>query len=478
MKVRIQNAEFRMRIALSKRHSFLSFCILTSAFCVSASGQPPTDDPPGRWQLETLSLKGGMQFRGLVQGQTAAEIDFAEIVQPAGKPMYAVVRGVPRGDVERIERLDEAGHDILAARFQRFRHRAVIEAGRLEQVELQPGGEAGDKLQYEGPWFTLASTTDAESGQRCVVRIEQIFRAYRTLLPPRIDHPRPLKVVLYGSLDDYRARLRRLELPLENAAFYSARERTILAGSDLNLFAERLGQVRREHEAAKRTYARLDGEFANSMAALGGDLKAAGFSDDEVAAEIRQRRTTWKSQMETALTANSQQQRANEQRFADVTRQMFSRLYHEAFHAYLDTFIYPQDKHHVPRWLNEGLAQVFETGQLDGDSLRIDAPDRERLARLRADLSSQPLPLAQVLHAQEREFLGPHGNTSSQRHYLYAWGLAYYLAFDEGLLGTSRLDEYVASSAQELDPILRFERLVGQPVADFDRQWRAAMASR
>lgn len=478
MKIRMQNAELRMEQGLSARHGLLSFCILTSAFCISAAAQPSADDPPGRWPLETLVLKGGIEFRGLVQGQTADEIDFAEIVQPAGKPMYAVVRGVPRGEVERIERLDEAAHDLLAARFQRFRHRAVIEAGRLEEVELQSIGEAGDALEYAGPWFTLTSTTDEESVRRCVVRIEQVFRAYRTLLPPRIDQPRPLKVVLYGSLDDYRARLRRLELPLENAAFYSSRERTILAGSDLNLFAERLAQVRREHEAAKHTYARLDGEFAGTMTALSRDLKAAGFTDDEIAAEIRQRRTTWKSQMEAALTANSQQQRVNEQKFADVTRQMFSRLYHEAFHAYFDTFIYPQDKHHVPRWLNEGLAQVFETGQLDGDSLRIDAPDRERLARLKADLASQSLPLAEVLHAQEREFLGPHGNASSQRHYLYAWGLAYYLAFDEGLLGTSRLDEYVASSAEELDPIVRFERLVGQTLSDFERQWRGAMVAR
>jgi hypothetical protein len=474
----MQNAELRMQRGLSARPGLLSFCILTSAFCISAAGQPPADEPPGRWPLETLVLKGGMEFHGLVQGQTADEIDFAEIVQPAGKPMYAVVRGVPRGEVERIERLDEAAHELLAARFQRFRHRAVIEAGRLEQVDLQTSGEAGEAVQYVGPWFTLSSTSDAESIRRCVVRIEQIFRAYRTLLPPRINQTRPLKVVLYGSLDGYRARLRRLELPLENAAFYSARERTILAGSDLNLFAERLAQVRREYEAAKRTYARLDDEFAESMAALGNDLKAAGFSTDEVAAEIRQRRATWKSQMETALTANSQQQRFNEHKFADVTHQMFSRLYHESFHAYLDTFIYPQDKNHVPRWLNEGLAQVFETGQLDGDSLRIDAPERVRLARLKADLSSQPLPLAEVLHAQEREFLGPHGNASSQRHYLYAWGLAYYLAFDHGLLGTRRLDEYVASSAEEADPILRFEKLVGQPLTEFERQWRSVMASR
>jgi hypothetical protein len=264
-------------------------------------------------------------------------------------------------------------------------------------------------------------------------------------------------------------------LSLDNAAFYSPRERTILAGSDLNLFAERLNQVRREHEEVKRNYARLDAEYAKTLSALSADLKAGGFSDDETAAEIRQRKATWKAEMEQILAANAQRQRSNEQKFVEVTQQMFGRLNHEAFHAYLDTFVYPHDSHHVPRWLNEGLAQVFETGQLDGDSLRIDARDRDRLRRLREDLAAGPLPLAQLLTAQEREFLGPHGDTSSQRHYLYAWGLSYYLAFDESLLAASRLDEYVKQGSQRQNPIERFERLINQPLPQFERRWREAM---
>jgi hypothetical protein len=465
------------------------FCILNSAFCVgllpfllvphSLLAQQQPADPPGRWQLETITLEDGQQFHGLVQSQTEDEIDFAEIVQPAGKPMYTVIRGLPRDSVALINRLEGAPRQELAARFDRFRNRAVIEAGRMEEIELRvAGGDESSMRVYAGPWFTLTSTTGDEQTRRCVVRIEQIFRAYRTLLPPRAKEPAPLRVVLYGSLDDYRSRLRRLDLSLDNAAFYSARERTILAGSDLNLFAERLAQVRRGHEELKKTYERLDAEYAKTLATLSGDLKAAGFSDDEAAAEIRQRKATWKAEMEKVLAANAQRERSNEQKFGDVTEQMFARLYHEAFHAYLDAFVYPHDKHHVPRWLNEGLAQVFESGQLDGDSLRIDAPDRDRLVRLKADLARQPLPLAHLLTAQEREFLGPHGDSSSQRHYLYAWGLAWYLAFDENLLATSRLDDYVAPSAQELEPIARFERLVGGSLPEFERKWREAVGSR
>jgi hypothetical protein len=425
-----------------------------------------------------VKLKSGAEYRGLIQSQSETEIDFAEIVQPPGKPMYAVIRGIPRDAVAKLDGLDEAGHEQLVARFRRFRHKALIELGRMEKVELREEPRDGSPHQvYDGAWFMLASTADSERTRQCVVRIEQIFRAYRTLLPPRIEEPQPLFVTLYGSLDDYRGRLRRLDLSLDNAAFYSPRERTILAGSDLNLFAERLAQVRREHEEVKRNYGRLDAEYVKTLSALSADLKTGGFSDDEAAAEIRQRKATWKAEMEQILAANAQRQRTNEQKFAEVAQQMFARLYHEAFHAYLDTFVYPHDSHHVPRWLNEGLAQIFETGQLDGDSLRIDAPDEDRLRRLREDLVAQPLPLAQILTAQEREFLGPHGDTSSQRHYLYAWGLAYYLAFDESLLATSKLDAYVAPDAKRLDPITRFERLVNQPLPQFERRWREAVAA-
>jgi hypothetical protein len=450
--------------------------LLFALACPCASAQQPADDSPGRWQLEVIIRADGSQYRGLVQRETEAEIDFAEIVQPAGKPMYAVIRGIPHNDVRSIERLKKADHEELVERFHRFRHRAVIEAGHLEEVNLSPvHGARAATLRYDGPWFTLTSTTDDERTRQCVVRIEQIFRAYRTLLPPRQVLPQPLAVVLYGSLDDYRSRLRQLDLALDNSAFYSPRERTILAGSELNLFAERLAQVRREHDQTKRTYSRLNAEFAKSMSVLSGELKAAGFSDEEAAAEIRQRKATWNAQMESTLATNRERQRTNEQKFAEVTGEMFARLYHESFHAYLGTFVYPPDRHHVPRWLNEGLAQVFETGQLDGDSLRIDAPDRDRLKQLQADLAEQPLTLAQLRGAEEHEFLGPHGDSRSQRHYLYAWGLAYHLAFEARLLGTPRLDAYVDPAAEELDPLVRFEKLVGQPLPEFERSWRAAM---
>ena len=458
----------------------LALLALTSA--QAALAQSP-DDPPGRWPLEVVLLADGSSLRGLVQGESDAEVDFAQIIQPPGKPMYAVIRGIPRAQVEQIERLPGDAHDGLVRRFALFRSRAVIEAGRMDAIKLSSLTDSGTPtLHYDGPWFRLVSTANEEQTRRCLVRIEQLFRAYRTLLPPRKwegeapAEPRPLAVHLFGSTDEYRGRLRELDLTLDNAAFYSPRQATILAASDLNLFADRLAQVRREHQRVRQDMARLDGEHAKKLLTLQGELRAAGFSAEEASAEIRQRRATWKKELEATLATNRERERTAEQKFAALTDKMFASLAHESFHAWLDSYVYPHDRHHVPRWLNEGLAQIFESGQLDGDALRLDAPDKSRLAALQADLaSSSPLPLAEVLAANEREFLGPHGSGTPQRQYLYAWGLAYYLTFHENLLASGRLDTYVSQRAQRLDPVAGFEKLVGRSLPEFEKTWRDAM---
>jgi hypothetical protein len=74
-------------------------------------------------------------------------------------------------------------------------------------------------------------------------------------------------------------------------------------------------------------------------------------------------------------------------------------------------------------------------------------------------------------------FLVPHrgGGTTSARHYLYSWGLAYYLTFELGLLETEALDHYVAAEARDLPPMDRFERLVHMPLEQFEPAWRRYM---
>lgn len=461
-----------------------------AAIPVSTSELPPEEPAdrsainqnlrPGQWALETLWLKNGKAFHGLIQAKRDTEYDFAEIVQPPGKPMHAVVRGIPIESVARIERLGEAEHQQLVQRFATFRNRAVIEAGRIDEVELTIEKRDGKTFRvYRGEWFELFSTTDDEPTRQSVVRLEQIFRAFRTVLPPRTEPRGALQIYLYGSLDEYQERLRQLELPIDNAAFYAPGQRMIVAGSELTGFARRLQEFRTAAAERQREFTRLEREFTKGLAMLSADLKARGFSTDEINAELSQRKANWKAETKAALDSILLAQRANEAKFAEVTNRMFARLYHEAFHAYLDHFVYPHGEHHVPRWLNEGLAQIFESGQLEGEMLRIDAPPRSRLLRLKADLQAEArLPLAEILTSADQPFLTPHEGQpapADERMYLYAWGLAWHLSFQRDLLGSERFSQYLSSENARLDPIPRFEQLAGKPLDEFERQWRESV---
>ncbi|MFN0016926.1 MAG: DUF1570 domain-containing protein [Pirellulaceae bacterium] len=412
-----------------------------------------------------------------MQARREKEIDFAEIVQRPGKPMFAIVKGIEAAQVAKVDLLPPAEHAELERKFHEYRHKALIEAGEMEKVKLAPLDADGHSYQsYRGSWFTLLSTADEESTRRCVVRMEQIFRAYRTLLPPRLKEEQkgqPLAIYLYSSLDEYRQRLRGLDLNLNAPAIYSARHHQILAGGELAHYATRLAEVRQEMADLEKQYDKLDKDFATSLARLSDELRDKGFSKDEITNELQLRKTDWKNEKAAVMARVHEQDRRNLSRFSEVTREMFARLYHEAFHAYLDSYVYPQAAHHVPAWLHEGLAQVFEGGQLEGDSLRIDAPDRERLKLLLADLnSSDPLPLARLLVAEERTFAGDHGGRASERHYLYAWGLSYYLVTEKNLLGSPALDEFVSLKSATLSPIARLEKLIHQPLGTFETQWR------
>jgi len=443
-----------------------------------------------QWKMDVLRFKNGRVREGLVRANRDDEVDFVEVNRPAGKPLNLVVMSLDPKSVARIDWMSPADRRLLTARIGPLlaeKSRVRIEAGRMEDVELKE--IVRDGVRYytcRAAWFTLESTADEDSTRRCAVRIEQVFRAFRRLIPPRSTDAGgadELRVLLFGSMDEYRRHLARHGLDLENPAYYSSARNTIAAGSDLVRYAERLAQIRRKNEELRRQYEQKNRAINQELFELGEKLKAAGFSDDQIEIEKRIRRAAWKTEYEAMVGSGGTTgelgriDRENAARFEQVAGQMFRRLYHEAFHAYLENYAYPSHEVYIPRWLNEGLAQVFENGQIDAeDTLRIDAPDRETLAALQADLARDPLPLASLLEAQEHSFLHTHGDPhASRRHYLYSWGLAWHLAFEQDLLGSDSFAWYLSPENSLKSRLARFESLVGKPLGDFETDWREAI---
>ncbi len=466
-----------------------AFCILLGSSVQSLAGQPSANPqtPPAKatsetrgpthdWKFETLELKDGTLYTGLVQATRQHEIEFVEIFLPPGKPLFGVVRPVEPRQVAKIVRLDNAEHNQLVERFQDFRNRARIEAGRMDEVTLSQGTR--DRVRcwvYAGDWFVLESHADEVLTRRCVVRIEQVFRAYRQLLPPRVQPAAPLRVLLFGTREDYRAYVDQLGLQIETPGFFVPGQNLLVAGSDMGPFARRLAQARARNAQVRRQYETLKAGFPKRLESLTKELPQKGFSAVEIDREVKLRTAIWQREYETEMARLDRLEQQNEASFADVTRHMFARLYHEALHAYVENFVYPQRQGALPRWLNEGLAQIFENGQLEGDALRIDAPDRERLKRLQVDLKTPPpWGLGEVLTATESDFLAVRDSGASERRYLYSWGLAYDLTFHRNLLRSQSLDPYVVNQ-DSYGPAARFVRLTGLPLEKFEQQWRQTM---
>jgi hypothetical protein len=434
------------------------------------------DEDGSEWIFDELQLIDGSVHRGIILSDRDTEIEFAEILRPPGKPMFAVIRPVLPDQVAKKVQLSGEDRARLWTRFQQFRNRARIEAGRMEDVSLRKAKrDDGDFWTYEGPWFLLESTADETMVRRCVVRAEQIFRAYRQLLPPASKRRTGLRLLIFGSTDEYQRHLRESGLAIAGPAWFSKTRNQVVAGGELNAIGRRLQQTQTQNEEVRRQYKALKSSFPERLASLIQQMKQRGYASAQIEQEVKLRSAAWQREYDEALGRLVLAAVQNEAAFAEATEQIFAQLYHEAFHAHVENYVCPQGESTLPHWLNEGLAQIFEAGQMEADSLRIDAPDRKRLTQLQEDLrSKQPLTIQEVVAADAQDFLNPASNRSTQRYYLYAWGLAYDLAFEKNRLRPEVLDAFL-SNTEDFGPAARFTRLVEMPIAKFERLWREAI---
>jgi hypothetical protein len=480
---------------------FLSrFFMVRNALCVmslvvscavAAAQQPPagTETAPGldlaaaaNWPLEHIELKGGRVYRGLVLSpelhETAQSVSFEEVKRQAGRPMSTLVWSFPKESIAKIDLLPAADRTELIERLDWFRNRGALAAQEMAQIVLTKGESGGARWIYQaGPWFRLESWTDKEMTRLTILRIEQIFAAYSAILPSRTRPERPLRMVLFGSMREYAEFQAQLKFKVKNPALYVPKLNLLAAGSELNAYSGRLEKVREHHKAIQKKYDQAAAAMPAALKKLLDDLAKSGLSASERRTIRLSAERKWKDELAEFDRRLQAIERGNNAQFDLVVKEMLARLYHEAFHAYLENFVYPLDQTDVPRWLNEGLAQVFDEGQLELGTLRLDAPNRERLAALKADLRGSPGSLADVLTADASTFLVSHSMSAdvSQRHYLYSWGLAHYLALREPILETARLDRYVSPQTSQSDAISRFEQLVGKPLPQFEALWRAEM---
>ncbi|MFM7292162.1 MAG: DUF1570 domain-containing protein [Planctomycetia bacterium] len=452
---------------------------------VSSATEPRPGLATGPWKLEGLVLGDGRRLQGLIvdPADGDAAVGFVQILQPAGRAMELITWApISPERITAIDRLPPADRELLAKRVEAFRNRRGSQHAAETAVTLVRDDEKGP-WRYAGRWFTLDSTADPTLTRQAVVRLEQVLAALEALVPPptRADGPPRLSVRLCGTAAEYRGVQAELAIEALHPAFYVPDRGLLVAGSDMPAIIEQERTAADNLALAEREVTARDRAFDADVRRLAGDLERQGLAAGKRAEVVQLARHRWHRERDGLLAQLAAARRDNAVRVAEARREFSGRLTHEAWHAYADRQLAAGGRSALPLWLDEGLAQVFETAPLDAGELRLDAPDPTRLKALQELLASGAAPkLEELLRAGQSQFLVGHagGRTASRQSYLVAWGLAFHLAILEPVLAPrslAALCEPSAGAAEAAERVTEFEQLVGMPVAAFETTWRRRM---
>lgn len=435
--------------------------VLAAALFLTAPWSPAHAED---WKFDVLRLKNGKTFQGLVVAESPSEIRFQCVRRSPGSPTVVIFTTFQRGEIAGIDRLDERDREELAARLKALDPTGKGEIQRMEQLELKPAtwiqqGQ-GEALSYRSDHFVLLSNAREDIVRRAAVRLEDIYAAYTRLLPPRRQTAKPTTIVLIRSLAEYQDYLRSQGRHILNPAFYDPAHNRILCASNLQRLGDELEQTRKHHQKLLEDLKQQEADWKQQY---------KGRIPQELRAQVR-----------LVRQKIQETNKRNDEKFQEATRRLFQTLYHEAFHAYLANFVYAPGETEVPRWLNEGLAQIFESALVEAGELRVDHADKERLARFKAAADKgETVPLSELLQSGPKQFLVAHASDQqiSDRFYLSSWALAFYLAFERRLLGTPALDKYVHALKRGVDPQQAFRDLVAEPLPEFEKEFRSYLLS-
>lgn len=430
------------------------------------------DNPVGGddWKYDIVYLKNGKIYRGLVV-QRGAKVRMWNIARKPGRPTIFNAEVFSNQEIDHVVMLPDSDHEVLRQRFEAVReeHRRMPDplkplqsdkatipgADKIKLHETTWRGNAKSKaLVYRSTHFELESN----AGRRIVLvtagELEQVYAAYVRCLPPRARGQRTT-ILLPESRADYQALVRGQGRTLLNPAFFDPERNQIVCAFDWRNMNAELERIHAEHAKLWSKTKACEEELRK---AYRGDIP-----DDWKAVLAEQRR-----RLQAADTRN-------QEAFTRAQRRLFQRLFHEAFHAYLLNFVYPSREGELPRWLNEGLAQIFETAIFEVGELRVGHADKERYRAVRHALARDTLlTLPDLLRSGAKHFQVAHDGDKqvSDRYYLASWALAFYLTFDRKLLGTPALDAYVRRLQRGTDPLEAFRELTGQPLSAFERDYR------
>jgi hypothetical protein len=419
--------------------------------------------PISDWPLETLQLRNGTVLRGLILEELPGAIRFQSIKRIPGHPTVVFRWLFPKDSISKIEKLSPEQREITKQKLTELDTGDQLERERAEKIDLKRIDWKDSKngaWQYQCEAFELTFVGSQSIARQTIVRLESLFEAYRRILPLRENMSKPVSILIVDTIECYQKILQDEGKTFINMAYFDPTKHKIVAcfaelkkvGEDLERFrtscTEYLEDCAKQEAELRRLYSKNKTDLARHLAPI-----------------LEQRK-----QIQEAT-------RKNQKLFDQASKRQYQMLFHEAFHAHAQ-LVYPSimgsesSPGELPRWLNEGLAQVFETAVLEAGEIRFDAVDQERLQRLRDLMKDGGLmPMKDLLAAGPKVFQVSHNTDRSQsdQAYLLAWGMARFLLFEKKKLNGVEFEMFVKETNRGRDPLEAFPDWMSSPIPNTER---------
>ena len=126
------------------------------------------------------------------------------------------------------------------------------------------------------------------------------------------------------------------------------------------------------------------------------------------------------------------------------------------YHEYTHLFLRESDQR-MPLWLNEGLAEFYQTSEIYDQDVLLGEPNRQQLMLLRQE---NLLPLATLFTVDEKS---PYYLEEKKGSIFYAecWALTHYLTLKDYAEKTSKVQQYTNLVNENVDPVTAASRVFG-----------------
>ena len=342
--------------------------------------------------------------------------------------------------------------------------------------------------------FVILADADEDFLTKLALRLAEVFDAYKERFGVDRNASRKVRILIFRSMEEYHEAIGRESV---NPAAYSPDLRQVAAACEMEEHEAEITKMRTDQERLSKRLEGMKTRFEDARA-------DARRRNSEIYDSIQKDRKTG-SQRKGALQQWRRQKRQSEARimkmrgpmrdvqkeirtldrrddqvFDEYAGHMIAALQHEGFHAFLDQFLFDDElAGHVPRWLDEGLAQYFEIATVEGRLLVLGREDRKKVAHLRRRGREGALvPFEKMLAAGPKEYathgIGtPEGSTD---HYLQAWYLVHLLG-EKGRLKKEHLRAFVRALADGRPPVEALPLLTGMSHDELKAEWDSRLES-